>query len=82
MTQVTDPVPTSAVPPAVAPPGPPPAGLRPGARVEVRNRFDGSWSAGFAVEAATGDGCQVRRLSDGSLLPLVFPHHEVRGDHG
>jgi hypothetical protein len=25
--------------------------LRVGARVEVRNRFDGSWSAGFEVSA-------------------------------
>jgi len=70
------------VSPVTDPSFPVPAGLRPGARVEVRNRFDGSWSAGFAVEFATGAGCQVRRLSDGSLLPLVFPHHEVRGDHG
>ena len=80
MTYVTDP--TAAVPASAAVADLPPAGLRPGARVEVRNRFDGSWSAGFAVEAATVAGCQVRRLSDGSLLPLVFPHHEVRDDHG
>jgi hypothetical protein len=27
---------------------------------------------------ATPEGCHVRRLADGNVLPLVFPHDEVR----
>ncbi|HLM62665.1 MAG TPA: hypothetical protein VK306_00070 [Acidimicrobiales bacterium] len=54
--------------------------LRPGARVEVRTRFDGSWATGFEVAAADVDGCHIRRLSDGSMLPRVFPADEVRRD--
>jgi hypothetical protein len=56
------------------------SGLLPGARVEVRNRFDGSWATGFEIAEATLDGCHVRRLTDGSVLPSVFPHHDLRGD--
>jgi hypothetical protein len=74
---------------ANTPPGK--ADLGPGARVEVRNRFDGSWSAGFEVaealpplgaEAGTpaGDGVayRVRRLGDGSVLDATFRPEEVR----
>jgi hypothetical protein len=53
-------------------------GLGPGARVEVRSRFDGSWVDGFEMAEATPEGCHVRRLADGNVLPLVFPHDEVR----
>lgn len=75
------------------PTNPPPrtAGLGPGARVEVRNRFDGSWSAGFevaealpplAAEAGTQAGdhvaYRVRRLGDGSVLDATFRPEEVR----
>ena len=50
-----------------------------GTRVEVRNRFDGSWAAGFELaEPIDGRGWHVRRLSDGSVLPSPFPHEEVR----
>ena len=56
--------------------------LEPGARVEVRNRFDGSWAAGFEIAESTRDGCQVRRLTDGSVLPRVFLPHEVRDSPG
>lgn len=44
--------------------------------VAVRNRFDGDWSDGFEVAGVTlSDGVagyQVRRVSDGSVLPAVF----------
>ena len=43
--------------------------LRVGARVEVRNRFDGSWSAGFEVSAVVDGGYRIRRRGDGSELP-------------
>ena len=50
-----------------------------GTRVEVRNRFDGSWAAGFELaEPIDGRSWHVRRLSDGSVLPSPFPHEEVR----
>lgn len=52
--------------------------LHPGARVEVRNLFDGAWTQGFEIAEASGDDCHIRRLSDGSVLPRVFPRQEVR----
>lgn len=49
-----------------------------GEPVEVRNRFDDSWSHGFSV-AVVGEGAyQLRRLSDGSVLPAWFPAQMVR----
>lgn len=49
-----------------------------GTRVDVRNRFVGSWSRGFEVAEHEGDGYRVRRLSDGSVLPDVFPEDDIR----
>jgi len=49
-----------------------------GTRVDVRNRFVGSWSRGFEVAERRGDGYRVRRLSDGSVLPDVFAEDDVR----
>lgn len=61
------------------PTNPTPGELRPGARVEVRNRFDGSWAPGFEIaEPMAGDGWHVRRLSDGRVLPSSFPREELR----
>jgi hypothetical protein len=56
----------------------------PGARVQVRCRFDGRWVSGF-VASALGDDAEhpairVRRLSDGSVLPHDFTIDEVRVD--
>lgn len=57
-----------------------------GARVRVRNRFDRSWTSGFEIaehEAQEGDGRSsyvVRRLSDGSTLPVAFDEEELRPD--
>jgi hypothetical protein len=49
-----------------------------GTAVEVRSRFDRRWARGFAVAAATGDTYQVRRESDGTVLPAWFPRDEIR----
>lgn len=49
-----------------------------GTGVEVRNRFDGSWSRGFEVAGHDGDGYRVRRCSDSSVLPGTFSADEVR----
>ena len=53
--------------------------LEPGTKVEVRRRFDERWARGFEVaEAVNGDGYRLRRLSDGSIIPVPFPEDEVR----
>jgi hypothetical protein len=55
-----------------------PTALPVGTTVEVRSRFDRRWAKGFAVAASSTDAYQVRRLSDGSVLPAWFPHDEIR----
>ncbi len=52
--------------------------LQPGTRVEVRSRFELAWSHGFEVAGATPEGYRIRRLSDGSELPVVFSDDDVR----
>lgn len=57
--------------------------MKAGTKVEVRSQFDQSWAAGFVVEEAIRDGdtvtsYRVRRLSDGMVLPRLFPRNEVR----
>jgi hypothetical protein len=49
-----------------------------GARVEVRNRLDGTWARGFEIAEAPAGGYRLRRLSDRTLLPVVFGDDEVR----
>ena len=55
-------------------------GLPRGTRVDVRNRFVGSWSHGFEVAEQVESGYRVRRLSDDSILPDVFPSDDVRSE--
>jgi hypothetical protein len=52
--------------------------LEVGTRVEVRKRFDASWARGFEVVDQSEQGYRLRRLSDGSELPLVFDPDDVR----
>ena len=52
--------------------------LAPGTRVEVRNGFDGSWSKGFEVAAAGERSYELKRLSDGEVLPTAFADDDVR----
>jgi hypothetical protein len=52
--------------------------LEPGTIVEIRNRFELRWVRGFEVVEAYGEGYRVRRLSDGSVLPVVFSADDVR----
>lgn len=52
--------------------------LKPGAKVEVRTAFDRTWATGFEVEAVSEEGYRLRRLSDGSLLPVALPQDQVR----
>ena len=52
--------------------------LEPGTKVEVRRRFDQHWSRGFEIAEAVDDGYKLKRLSDNSVLPVVFDENEVR----
>jgi hypothetical protein len=52
--------------------------LKPGAKVEVRTAFDRTWASGFEVDAVSDDGYWLRRLSDGSLLPVTVAADHVR----
>ena len=54
--------------------------LSPGTRVDVRNRFVGTWSHGFEVAEHVDGGYRVLRLSDGSVLPDVFSADDVRAE--
>ena len=55
-------------------------GLSVGTAVEVRNRFEDRWTHGFSVAVVGSDAYQLRRLSDGSVLPAWFPASMVRPD--
>jgi hypothetical protein len=55
----------------------------PGTRVQVFCRFDNRWVSGFVVShvlAAEPGSLRVVRVSDGALLPGVFPVEDVRLD--
>ena len=49
-----------------------------GTAVEVRSRFDRRWAGGFSVAAVARDAYQLRRTSDGSVLPAWFPSDDIR----
>lgn len=51
-----------------------------GAPVEVRSRFDRRWTHGFSIAIADHDRYQLRRHSDGSILPAWFPASMLRPD--
>ena len=56
-----------------------PRWLAPGTKVEVRNRFDGSWAPGFVVYVVEPDGrYRLTRLSDSSRLPTTFDRDDLR----
>ena len=52
--------------------------LEPGTAVEVRNRFEQRWARGFEIVAVEEGGYRVRRLSDGSVLPVTIAADDVR----
>ncbi len=56
--------------------------MNPGARVEVRSRFDQRWARGFElVEVVSDEGedrYRIRRRSDGSVLPALFIDDDIR----
>jgi hypothetical protein len=52
--------------------------LQIGDLVEVLSRFDARWLRGFSVAVARPEAYQLRRLSDGAVLPAWFPADHVR----
>jgi hypothetical protein len=54
------------------------ARLAAGSVVEVRRRFDGAWAGGFEVSKSDDGGYWLRRVSDGSVLPVEFAPDDVR----
>jgi hypothetical protein len=52
--------------------------LRPGTRVEVWNDFNQRWTNMFEVADVDSQGCTVRRLSDGHVLPEPFSPEMLR----
>ena len=53
--------------------------LAPGTTVEVRSRLESRrWSRGFEIAEAVDGGYRLRRLSDGSLMPVIFAADDVR----
>ena len=55
-----------------------PVRMTKGTRVQVRNRFDGSWARGFEVYQSRRNGYLLRRLSDRHVLPTTFSPPELR----
>ena len=49
-----------------------------GDRVEVRRRFDDAWARGFAVARVVDNRFELRRLSDGAILPALFDLTDLR----
>jgi hypothetical protein len=52
--------------------------LAPGTKVDVRNRYQGTWVRGFEVADVADHGYRIRRLSDGSVLGELFSRNDVR----
>jgi hypothetical protein len=52
--------------------------LAQGVSVEVRDHFLGSWSRGFEIAGVEDGNYRIRRVSDGTILPVLFPPEDVR----
>jgi len=49
-----------------------------GSLVDVRNRFDDTWTPGFTLTALGPGNCQIRRVTDEAPLPVWFALEDVR----
>ena len=49
-----------------------------GERIEVRDRYQRGWHAGFELAGVADDGYRVRRLSDGQVLGRVLRFEDVQ----
>lgn len=56
--------------------------MRSGDDVQVRVRFNDSWSSGFEIAEVVHGGYRIRRKSDGCLLPAPTGPADVRPDDG
>lgn len=54
--------------------------IDPGEHVQLWVTFNESWSAGFEIAAVVEGGYQIRRRSDGRLLPAPTSEGDVRLD--
>ena len=54
------------------------AQLARGTAVEVRTHYLGTWARGFEITSIDGDRAQLRRRSDGVLLPVTIPVERLR----
>ena len=52
--------------------------FEPGTSVEVFSSFNGRWVGGFQVATRSSGGYRLRRLSDQTVLPVLFADDEVR----
>jgi hypothetical protein len=52
--------------------------LRQGTEVEVLTRYEHHWTTGFEIAAVNDDRFQLRRHSDGAVLPASFSARELR----
>jgi len=52
--------------------------IRVGTSVEVRSRFEQTWLDGYTVESISDGGLELKRESDGFVLPSLFGPDEVR----
>jgi hypothetical protein len=55
--------------------------LSPGTEVEVLNRYQQRWVAGFEIDAVHDDRYVLRRRSDNTVLPAAFTMHQIRALH-
>lgn len=59
-----------------------PGALTTGTLVDVRNRFDDTWTPGFAITELGPGNCRIRRVTDEAPLPVWFPLEDVRPTGG
>jgi hypothetical protein len=55
--------------------------LSAGTSVAVFSQFSGSWVSGFEIATGGGDGYELRRHSDQTVLPTTFPIDDLRVEH-
>ncbi|MFZ4433466.1 MAG: hypothetical protein ACOYOQ_09765 [Microthrixaceae bacterium] len=59
-----------------------PTALAVGTLVDVRNRFDDTWTPGFAITDLGPENCRIRRVTDDAPLPVWFAMEDVRPTRG
>ena len=54
--------------------------MRAGDRVQLKVAFNDSWSSGFEIAEVVDGGFEVRRCSDGRILPTPTGADDIRPD--